>query len=222
MRTDGVLCDVLNKYAIICPSSGCYRDSHLAGNPTGSPFSWMHSQYILFLLSYVLIQTFVGYSFWCTQSLEDHLNDSFFFFVIPTLFFDSQIITMRDYVPKIIGLESFEDHIGPYRGYDPTTDPSASNVFATAAFRFGHATIPPILRRLNESFQEHEHFPHLRLSNTLFSPWRIVKEGQYTLMKLPIRTNNIYCKHMKHTIKRVEGMKKILNLGQPQHWMYVC
>ncbi|XP_071327314.1 thyroid peroxidase [Trachinotus anak] len=88
-----------------------------------------------------------------------------------------QIITMRDYVPKIIGAESFEHYIGPYGGYDPATNPSASNVFATAAFRFGHATISPILRRLNESFQEHEHLRHLRLHDTFFSPWRIVKEG---------------------------------------------
>lgn len=119
------------------------------------------------------------------------LRYSLCFFVITHFFFDSQIITMRDYVPKIIGPESFEHYIGPYGGYDPTTDPSASNVFATAAFRFGHATISPILRRLNESFQEHELFPHLRLRNTFFSPWRIVKEGQYTLMKLPNGTNNV-------------------------------
>lgn len=88
-----------------------------------------------------------------------------------------QIITMRDYVPKILGSESFERHVGSYGGYDPTTDPSASNVFATAAFRFGHATVPPVLRRLNQSFQEDERFPHLSLHSTFFSPWRIVREG---------------------------------------------
>ncbi|XP_069575830.1 thyroid peroxidase [Brachyistius frenatus] len=88
-----------------------------------------------------------------------------------------QIIAMRDYVPKIIGPESFERYIGHYKGYDSTVDSSISNVFATAAFRFGHATISPILRRLNESFQDHECFPHLRLRDTFFSPWRIIKEG---------------------------------------------
>uniref|UniRef100_A0A8C5DNB2 Thyroid peroxidase n=1 Tax=Gouania willdenowi TaxID=441366 RepID=A0A8C5DNB2_GOUWI len=88
-----------------------------------------------------------------------------------------QIVTMRDYVPKLIGLESFRRNIGPYVGYDPTVEPSASNVFATAVFRFGHATISPILTRLNQSFQEDQRFPHLRLHNSFFSPWRIVREG---------------------------------------------
>lgn len=92
---------------------------------------------------------------------------------------------MRDYIPKVIGVESFEQHIGPYGGYNPTVDGSASNVFATAAFRFGHGTIPPILSRLNESFQEDRRFPHLRLQQALFSPWRIVKEGQCAPLRQP-------------------------------------
>ena len=115
---------------------------------------------------------------------------------------------MRDYVPKIIGPESFGCYVGAYGGYDPATDPSASNVFATAAFRFGHATISPVLRRLNESFQEHEHFPHLRLHNSSFSPWRIVKEGQYTFMKLPIGSNNTSCNNTEHTTKNIGRHEK--------------
>lgn len=84
---------------------------------------------------------------------------------------------MRDYVPKIIGAESWEDHMGPYSGYDPSVNPSVANVFSTAAFRFGHATIPAKVSRLNESFQEHERFPSLKLHDGFFSPWRFVKEG---------------------------------------------
>ncbi|XP_077425824.1 thyroid peroxidase [Vanacampus margaritifer] len=88
-----------------------------------------------------------------------------------------QIITMRDYLPKIIGKEFLDNYIGPYGRYDPTVEPSASNVFATAAFRFGHATISAVVRRLNESYQEDERFPSLKLHDTFFSPWRIIKEG---------------------------------------------
>ncbi|XP_061781050.1 thyroid peroxidase [Nerophis lumbriciformis] len=88
-----------------------------------------------------------------------------------------QIITMRDYLPKIIGAEFFQNHIGPYKGYDPSVDASASNVFATAAFRFGHGTISSVIRRLNERYQEHDHFPNLVLHSTFFSPWRILNEG---------------------------------------------
>lgn len=98
---------------------------------------------------------------------------------------------MRDYIPKIIGPKSYDHYIGPYEGYNPTVNPSVSNVFATAAFRFGHATISPILRRLNESFQEHERFPPLRLHSTFFSPWRIVKEGQYIRVKLVVSPKSL-------------------------------
>uniref|UniRef100_A0A7N5JVY4 Thyroid peroxidase n=1 Tax=Ailuropoda melanoleuca TaxID=9646 RepID=A0A7N5JVY4_AILME len=91
--------------------------------------------------------------------------------------FPIQIITMRDYVPKVLGPEAFQQHVGPYGGYDPGVDPTVSNVFSTAAFRFGHATVHPLVRRLDARFQEHPALPPLRLQDAFFSPWRLLKEG---------------------------------------------
>uniref|UniRef100_A0A667HR18 Thyroid peroxidase n=1 Tax=Lynx canadensis TaxID=61383 RepID=A0A667HR18_LYNCA len=91
--------------------------------------------------------------------------------------FPIQIITMRDYIPKVLGPEAFQQHVGPYEGYDPTVDPTVSNVFSTAAFRFGHATVHPLVRRLDASFREHPTLPPLRLQDAFFSPWRVLKEG---------------------------------------------
>uniref|UniRef100_M3YLC0 EGF-like domain-containing protein n=1 Tax=Mustela putorius furo TaxID=9669 RepID=M3YLC0_MUSPF len=87
-----------------------------------------------------------------------------------------QIITMQDYVPKILRPEAFQKHVGPYEGYDPAMDPTVSNVFSTAAFCFGHATIHPLVRRLDAHFQEPPGLP-LQLQDTFFSPWRLLKEG---------------------------------------------
>ncbi|KAI4542617.1 hypothetical protein MG293_007996 [Ovis ammon polii] len=87
-----------------------------------------------------------------------------------------QIITLRDYVPRILGPEAFGRHVGPYRGYDPSVDPTVSNVFSTAAFRFGHATIHPLVRRLDARFQEHPG-SRLPLRDAFFRPWRLLEEG---------------------------------------------
>ncbi|XP_047638685.1 thyroid peroxidase isoform X1 [Phacochoerus africanus] len=87
-----------------------------------------------------------------------------------------QIITLRDYIPKILGTEAFGQHVGPYQGYDPAVDPTVSNVFSTAAFRFGHATIHPLVRRLDARFQEHPG-SHLPLRAAFFQPWRLLREG---------------------------------------------
>ncbi|XP_066241044.1 thyroid peroxidase [Saccopteryx leptura] len=86
-----------------------------------------------------------------------------------------QVITLRDYVPKILGPEAFEQHVGPYKGYDSSVNPTVSNVFSTAAFRFGHTTVHPLVRRLDASFQENP--SPLLLRDTFFSPWRLLREG---------------------------------------------
>ena len=39
--------------------------------------------------------------------------------------------------------------LGSYPGYQPAINPSISNVFATAAMRFGHTLVSPALRRLD-------------------------------------------------------------------------
>nr|AIY27455.1 thyroid peroxidase [Fukomys anselli] len=88
-----------------------------------------------------------------------------------------QIITLRDYVPRILGPDAFRRYVGPYEGYDPAVNPTVSNIFSTAAFRFGHATIHPLARRLDVAFKDHPDLPPLRLGDAFFNPWRLIGEG---------------------------------------------
>ncbi|KAJ8288623.1 hypothetical protein COCON_G00012820 [Conger conger] len=86
-----------------------------------------------------------------------------------------QHITYSHWLPKILG-EAGVKLLGEYRGYDPNVNSGILNAFATAAFRFGHTLINPILYRLDENFQP---IPqgHISLHKAFFSPFRIVNEG---------------------------------------------
>ncbi|KRT84503.1 peroxidase [Oryctes borbonicus] len=86
-----------------------------------------------------------------------------------------QHITYKLWLPFVLGEEGMTI-LGEYKEYDPLLEPSISNVFATAALRFGHTLINPVLHRLNSSFQP---IPdgNLPLHKAFFSPWRIVEEG---------------------------------------------
>ncbi|XP_077165967.1 thyroid peroxidase [Paroedura picta] len=88
-----------------------------------------------------------------------------------------QIITVRDYVPKVIGPDAFNQYIGAYKGYNHTVNPSVANVFSTAAFRFAHAAIHPVIKRLNAQYEYDPNLPNLHLHEVFFSPWRLIKEG---------------------------------------------
>ncbi|XP_015278580.1 PREDICTED: thyroid peroxidase, partial [Gekko japonicus] len=88
-----------------------------------------------------------------------------------------QIITIRDYIPRVIGPDAFNQYIGPYKGYNHTVNPSVANVFSTAAFRFAHTAIHPVIKRLNAQYQNDPNLPNLHLHEVFFTPWRLIKEG---------------------------------------------
>ncbi|XP_036954697.1 eosinophil peroxidase-like [Acanthopagrus latus] len=88
-----------------------------------------------------------------------------------------QILTYRDFLPRIIGPDAVNKFLPAYTGFDEKVDPGVSNVFATAAFRFGHLMIQPFIFRLDEKYTAHEKYPTTLLHRSLFTPWRVVFEG---------------------------------------------
>lgn len=88
---------------------------------------------------------------------------------------EMQLITYEHWLPIVLGPDGIEI-LGPYKGYDPSIEPSISNEFATAALRFGHSLINPILHRLSETFEPIDQ-GHLELHHAFFAPWRLVYEG---------------------------------------------
>ena len=57
---------------------------------------------------------------------------------------------------------------GYQKQYDGTVNPSMANVFATAAFRFGHSLIRPMLTRMAPNWREMPR--HIRLRDGFFNP----------------------------------------------------
>ncbi|KAM6954414.1 myeloperoxidase-like [Aplochiton taeniatus] len=88
-----------------------------------------------------------------------------------------QVVTFRDYLLHIVGPDIVQKQLSTYPGYDENVDPSISNVFATAAFRFGHLTVQPFVFRLNDTYENHPLWPSPLLHKSFFSPWRIIFEG---------------------------------------------
>ncbi|XP_017715767.1 PREDICTED: peroxidasin homolog [Rhinopithecus bieti] len=86
-----------------------------------------------------------------------------------------QHITYQHWLPKILGEVGMRT-LGEYQGYDPGINAGIFNAFATAAFRFGHTLVNPLLYRLDENFQPLAQ-GHLPLHKAFFSPFRIVNEG---------------------------------------------
>lgn len=83
-----------------------------------------------------------------------------------------QVITYKEFLPALLG----ENALQPYAGYDKRLDAGIANVFSTSAYRFGHSTLSPTIKRLDKesnSIAEGD----LPLRDAFFSPYRIAEEG---------------------------------------------
>lgn len=73
-----------------------------------------------------------------------------------------QNIVYQEYVPMLVGPETMDRfglHIaksGPVQSYDPNVNPETTNIFATAAQRFGHSQITDQVGMSNYDFEEKE------------------------------------------------------------------
>lgn len=83
-----------------------------------------------------------------------------------------QAITFNEFLPALLGNNS----VAAYRGYNPDIDPNISNIFATAAYRFGHSALGTTLLRINAN-GETSSYGDLPLRNAFFAPWRLAAEG---------------------------------------------
>ena len=83
-----------------------------------------------------------------------------------------QKITYQEYLPALLGRNALR----PYRGYRANIDAGISNLFSTAAYRYGHSALSPSLLRLNADGSESS-FGHLALRDAFFAPQRLSTEG---------------------------------------------
>lgn len=83
-----------------------------------------------------------------------------------------QVITYKEFLPSLLG----EYDLPPYTGYKPHVDPTVSNEFSAAAFRFGHTTLSPVLLRLDENLQEIP-YGNVPLEEAFMNPLLITEEG---------------------------------------------
>ncbi|KAK8761846.1 hypothetical protein V5799_026887 [Amblyomma americanum] len=88
---------------------------------------------------------------------------------------EMQHITFEHWLPKILGPLGMAA-MGPYQGYNPRLNPSVVNVFATAAMRFGHFLINPVLLRLGADWRPVREGP-VPLRKAFFAPHLMLREG---------------------------------------------
>ena len=83
-----------------------------------------------------------------------------------------QVITYNEFLPALLG----KNALRPYRGYNPLVYPNISNLFSTAAYRFGHTMLDTELLRLDANGQEIA-AGNLALRDAFFNPANLTSVG---------------------------------------------
>lgn len=83
-----------------------------------------------------------------------------------------QVITYNEFLPALLGKKA----LSKYRGYDPDVDASIFNVFSTAAYRFGHSALSPVILRLDSEGEEIAG-GNLALQDAFFQPDLVIEDG---------------------------------------------
>eukprot|EP00058_Branchiostoma_floridae_P017595 XP_002603084.1 hypothetical protein BRAFLDRAFT_116966 [Branchiostoma floridae] len=94
-----------------------------------------------------------------------------------------QQITYGEFLPHVLGPAAMTRfHLtlaqsGFFSGYEPHVNPTISNVFATAAYRFGHSLVQNVLDRYDPDFNQGSRCP-FKLAFGFFNPSQIFDDAQ--------------------------------------------
>lgn len=91
---------------------------------------------------------------------------------------EMQHITYSEFLPILLGPEA----LPAYRGFKEEADPSITNEFATAAFRFGHSLLPTTIRRVAASGETADS-GDLALAEAFFDPSIVETDGIENLLR---------------------------------------
>ena len=110
----------------------------------------------------------------CHSDMEDiqARDDEIFECARKIVIAELQKITFYDFLPILLGTAT----PGQYTGYDSTINPSITNEFATASYRFGHSALSPRILRLN-SYGGEISEGHLSLRDAFFCVDCITMQG---------------------------------------------
>ena len=111
------------------------------------------------------------HNFWADHFNDGTLDDDGLYFRARAVVgAEIQKITYSDFLPSLIG----KDALTPYTGYNENVDPTIANVFAAAAWRFGHSLLSATVSLVDANNQS---IGNPRLQTTFFAPTQISNNG---------------------------------------------